>query len=517
MNKVMMIYFLVLAATVIVYYALPLKRRWIALLAFSIVFYAVNSTYLFVFIASTTLSVYFCARYIQKSNDAPVAAGEDLAANAKKVKKHNKTAVVLIIVFNLAIIGVLKYYNFFGGTLNSLFSLMHIDAKIPAMKMLLPLGISFYTLQAIGYLIDVYRKKYAAETNFCKLSLFLIFFPQILEGPISRYDQTADQLYEGHKADYKGITYGLQRILWGLFKKMVVADRLYLLVKTVSDNPGNFSGYASLLFIFCYTLQLYADFSGFIDIAIGSGELFGVKLPENFKRPFFAKSAQEFWKRWHITLGVWLKEYVFYSVALSPKVVKSCGKLKKRWRNHFTKMLPTAIALLAVWLCNGLWHGPEWKYIVYGLYYFVIIVSGMMLEPLFRKLYQKIHLNPDGKAFTVFRHIRTLLIIFIGETIFGANTLGDAFMILSSVFRPYHGSIFSLGMDLQEIVVACLALLLMLGVGIVQEKGIGIRDKVASVALPVRWASYMSLILVILVFGAYGDMYNLVPFIYGNF
>lgn len=289
------------------------------------------------------------------------------------------------------------------------------------------------------------------------------------------------------------------------------------MVKTVSDNPGNFSGYASLLFIFCYTLQLYADFSGFIDIAIGSGELFGVKLPENFKRPFFAKSAQEFWKRWHITLGVWLKEYVFYSVALSPKVVKSCGKLKKRWRNHFTKMLPTAIALLAVWLCNGLWHGPEWKYIVYGLYYFVIIVSGMMLEPLFRKLYQKIHLNPDGKAFTVFRHIRTLLIIFIGETIFGANTLGDAFMILSSVFRPYHGSIFSLGMDLQEIVVACLALLLMLGVGIVQEKGIGIRDKVASVALPVRWASYMSLILVILVFGAYGDMYNLVPFIYGNF
>ena len=509
MNQIMLIFFIVLICAVAIYYLISLRYRWIVLLVASVTFYAIISTYLTPFICLTAVSVWLCAAYIQRQNDS--------SADVKTTKKKNKTAMLLTILLNVGIIAFLKFYSPFAALLNSVFKKVNFDAQIPSLKLILPLGISFYTLQAIGYLIDVYRKKIVAEKNFFKVALFLCFFPQILEGPIAKYDQTAAQLYEGHKFDYKTVAFGAQRILWGLFKKMIVADRLYLLVKTVSDKPSEYAGIASLLLILFYTLQLYADFSGFIDIAIGSGELFGVKLPENFKRPFFAKSAQEFWKRWHITLGVWLKEYVFYSVALSPKVVKSCGKLKKRWRNHFTKMLPTAIALLAVWLCNGLWHGPEWKYIVYGLYYFVIIVSGMMLEPLFRKLYQKIHLNPDGKAFTVFRHIRTLLIIFIGETFFGANTLGDAFMILSSVFRPYHGSIFSLGMDLQEIVVACLALLLMLGVGIVQEKGIGIRDKVASVALPVRWASYMSLILVILVFGAYGDMYNLVPFIYGNF
>lgn len=158
-----------------------------------------------------------------------------------------------------------------------------------------------------------------------------------------------------------------------------------MLVYKISESPSEYSGVAGLMFIVCYTLQLYADFSGFIDIAIGGGQLFGIKMDENFRQPFFAKSAQEFWQRWHITLGSWLKDYVFYSVALSPKLNKACNKLKKKHKNHFTKMLPTAVALLAVWICNGLWHGPEWKYIVFGLYYFVIIVSGMMLEPLFKK------------------------------------------------------------------------------------------------------------------------------------
>ena len=513
MNQVMMIYFAVLAVAVLVYYIVPLKGRWIVLLSFSLLFYVLVSSYLVVFVLTTALSVFISAKYLIKWEDEAEAGEEQI----KRRKKINKTIIALTIIFNLLILGFLKYYNFFGNTFNSLFSLMGLEVRIPFLKLVLPLGISFYTLTATGYLIDVYRRKYQPENNFGKICLFLSFFPQILEGPICRYDQTGKTLSEGHPADYNNLVFGAQRILWGLFKKMVVADRLYKLVYTVSSSAAAYSGTASLLFILCYTIQLYADFSGFIDIAIGSGELFGIKLPENFRQPFFAKSAQEFWQRWHITLGTWLKEYVFYSVALSPRVIKVSGKIKKHWKNHFTKMLPTTLALLAVWLCNGLWHGPEWKYIVYGMYYFVIIFMGMMFEPVFKKIYKKLNINPNHLALNIFRHIRTLLIIFIGETIFGANNLRDALLILSSVFRPYEGSIFSLGLDYKEFIIAIIGILAMLIVGIIKERGIDIRSKISMTALPVRWATYMSLMAFIVMFGAYGEMYSVVPFIYADF
>ena len=433
------------------------------------------------------------------------------------IKKQNKALIASIIVLNLAIIGFLKYFNFFGGTVNSLLELCGAKGTIPALKLFLPLGISFYTLQALGYLIDVYRKKYEAERNFSKVALFLLFFPQILEGPIGRFDKLADQLYEGHSANYENIIFGLERIAWGLFKKMVVADRLYMLVYKISESPSEYSGVASLMFIVCYTLQLYADFSGFIDIAIGGGQLFGIKMDENFRQPFFAKSAQEFWQRWHITLGSWLKDYVFYSVALSPRLNKTCNKLKKKHKNHFTKMLPTAVALLTVWFCNGLWHGPEWKYIVFGLYYFVIIVSGMMLEPLFKKIAEKIKFNLDGKGWRVVRHLRTLLIIFVGETIFGAKTLKDAVHILGSVFVPYRGNFFSLGLDYKEFIIAVIGVITILIVGIVKERGVDIRQNLYEKAIPVRWVTFLALTFSIMVFGAYGGMYSVAPFIYGNF
>lgn len=514
MTTVMLIYFGVLLGAVAAYYLFPKKIRWIVLLFFSFLFSVLISTYMFVFFLATAASVYCVTNFLFRRPDEAADKRE-----AEKRRRRNRLSIALTVAFNLAILGVLKYYNFFGGMFNSLISLSGSTFRLPALRLALPLGISFYTLTAIGYMTDVSRGKYAAEKNFGKLCLFLCFFPQILEGPICRYDQTADQLFEGHSADYRGMTFGLQRIVWGLFKKMVVADRLYMLVHTVAESPSEYSGIAAVLFMICYTVQLYADFSGFIDIALGSAELFGVRLPENFRQPFFARSAQEFWQRWHITLGTWLKEYVFYTVALSPRVTGPAAKLKKKFRNHFTKMLPTIVALFAVWLCNGLWHGPEWKYIVYGMYYFVIIVAGMLSEPLFKKMYAKMGIaNPSKNLpLRVFRHVRTLLIILVGETIFGANDLSGAFTILTSVFRPYHGSVFALGLDAQEWGIALFGMAVMLIVGIVRERGIDIRGKVAETVLPVRWAVYLGMTVFIVLFGAYGDLYSVVPFIYGNF
>lgn len=254
-----------------------------------------------------------------------------------------------------------------------------------------------------------------------------------------------------------------------------------------------------------------------MDISLGIAEMFGIKLPENFRQPFFAKGPQEFWQRWHITLGLWFKEYIFYSVALTSGMKKFTKAVKKKHKNHFTKTLPTIVALFCVWLCNGLWHGPEWKYIVYGLYYFVIIAFGMLMEPLFKKMWAKMKVNPDSTWLNMVRRARTLIIILVGETIFGANTLSDAFYILGSLFTPYKGSLLGLGLDYKEVVVLMVAVVIMVIVDILKEKKINIRDKIDTFVFPVRWLIYISLILFVVIFGVYGDMYSSAPFMYGGF
>ncbi len=502
-----------IALAFILYYSFPIKKRWIALLLVSLGFYVLLSTYLLVFAVTTSIGVYFTARAIHKRSGLYETA---TAEEKKKLKSRNKAEVVVTIVFNLGILAFLKYYNFFGSSFCSLLELCGADVHFRILNLVMPLGISFYTLTAIGYLVDVHRAKYPPETNYFKVLLFLTFFATITEGPILRYDGSAT-LFEGHRADYKGICHGCQRILWGLFKKLVIADRVYMLVKTIYADPMSYSGAACLFFILGYTLQLYADFSGAMDIMIGASEIFGIKLPENFRQPFFAKSAQEFWQRWHITLGTWLKEYVFYSVALSPGMVKFGKKIKKKHKNHFTKLLPTGFALLAVWLCNGIWHGPQWNYIVYGLYYFVIIFTGMLLEPLFAKLYKKIKLDPKCLGMRIFRHIRTLLIIFIGETIFGAPTLSAGLHILGALFTPYQGSVLALGLDLKELIVLLIAIAVLFAVGLLKEKKVEIRASIDTLVLPLRWLIYVGGIAIVIMFGAYGSLYSSVPFMYGNF
>lgn len=512
MDSVISTFFITLFISVVLYYIIPLKYRWVILLLASLGFYIATGLHLLFFVCFTVITTYFCALGLTKLDNAKTES-----TDPKKLKTKKKAVVASTILVNLGIIAFLKYYNFFGNTLNMIAISAGGTSFMPTLKLFLPIGISFYTLQAIGYIVDVYRGKYPAEVQFGKVALFLMFFPQIMEGPIAKYDQTADQLFEGHRLDYQNITFGLQRILWGLFKKMIVADRLYLLVHTIVESPSQYGGVASLMYILLYTLQLYADFSGFIDMAIGSAEMFGIRLPENFRQPFFAKSAQEFWQRWHISLGVWLKEYVFYSVALSPKVMKVCGAIKKKHKNHFTKSLSTLLALLCVWLVNGIWHGAQWNYIVYGGYYFVIIALGILLAPVFKTLMTKLKINPESKWFNAFRHIRTLLIIFVGEAIFGANSMKDACTILINMFKPWQGSIFSLGLDYKEFIIGILGVIAIFAMDAVKEKKIEVRQCIAAQTLPLRWAIWLGLIFIVIVFGAYGGYYSLVPFIYGGF
>ena len=246
------------------------------------------------------------------------------------MQKNQRKILVLNALLLLGMLIVLKYSKFFGTNINSLFGLMNLPIQIPIPHFIMPIGISFYTLQAISYIIDVYKEKIKADKNIGRLALFISFFPQIMEGPICRYEETANSLFEGKKTSYKNLTFGIQRILFGLMKKTIIVDRVNPLILEIFNNYSNYDGGIMAVGMVLYTLQLYMDFSGVMDIVIGTAEMFGVKMPENFRQPFFSKTIAEFWTRWHITLGAWFRDYIYYPVCLTDKCKKltSWGRKK---------------------------------------------------------------------------------------------------------------------------------------------------------------------------------------------
>ena len=299
---------LFLPASMIAYQLMPVKYRFYVLLLFGYYFYYCISGTLIIYIMAATITTYLSGLLIEK-------------------KKGFLIFCILLLMENLA---YMKYYNFFAANGNRIISFITSEQPFTLKAMILPIGISFYTLSAAGYLIDIYYKKIPAEKNIGKLALFLSFFPTIMEGPICRYGELGRELFAGRSITMERLATGAQRIFWGLFKKMLVADRLDVLVKTVYDGYQNYDGTVISVAAVAYTIQLYMEFSGCMDIVIGTGEIFGITLPENFRRPFFSKTVSEFWRRWHITLGSWFKEYVFYPVSMWGPV----RKLSRTARKH---------------------------------------------------------------------------------------------------------------------------------------------------------------------------------------
>ena len=430
------------AILILIYFITPKKIKWLVLLIASYIFYFLNSTKLIVFILITTLSIYYVALIIGKIDKNTKEKVKNIEEkDVKKVikaKANGKKKLVLLIgiLLNLGILIFIKYSSFIGENINSLLKIMNINATIPLTKYILPLGISYYTLQAISYIIDVYRQKIEPDKNLGRVALFVSFFPQMVEGPIGRYDRLANSLYEPHKITYTNLTFGIQLMLWGYFKKMVIADRAAMYVNYVFSHNANYSGLIIVLAIVLYTLQIYTEFSGGIDIVRGVAQIFGINLDQNFERPFFSKSVDEFWRRWNITLGTWLKDYVFYPVSLSKlsmKITSACGKKLKT--SYVSKIIPLILPLLCVWLGNGFWHGAGWKYVIYGLYYFAIMMIGKFLAPVGNWLIKIFKINTDKKGYQRWQIIRTTIFVCFGMLIFRADTLGIAGTMFKSIFN----------------------------------------------------------------------------------
>lgn len=519
---------LFLTGTGFLYYILPKKVRWVVLLAASYLFYYLSSAKLMGFLMLSTVVVYGTGMILtilqDEYQDKMADAGqEEQMVLRQQLQKKKRLAAACAILFNLGILVFLKYYNFFALNVNHILQGLHIDGRITELRLLLPLGISFYTLSAIGYIIDVYRGKYRADKNLGHLALFLSFFGQIVEGPIGRYDQMSDELLSGHSFQPKNISFGVQRIVWGLFKKIVIADRLNLLVNTVFTAYPDYTGITIATAVLCYTIQIYCEFSGCMDMVIGSAQLFGVRLPENFERPFFSKNVSEFWRRWHITLGAWFRDYIFYPVSLSKRVMRLGKWGRNHLAPHLAKLLPSVCALFPVWLCNGFWHGSSWKYVFYGMYYFMIIILGMLAEPLFQKLCNFLHLNRKSWGFQCWQILRTFFLVNIGMLFFRAASLKVGIKMLFSMFGGFslaplrEGVLLNLGMDKMDYAAVGFGILVVFAVSIAQEKGVHIREWIARRHIAVRFAIYYAAAFSVLLLGAYGMGYVPVDFIYAQF
>jgi len=517
-----------LPIAVIGYAFLPKKYRWMFLLLCSYAFFWMLSKKLLIYILISTIAIHYIGiwlGFIQKERDEKLSTVERGEKKAIRLQYQKKQRLVLAaaICFHIGLLVLLKYSPFLAKNVQSLLTMLNVPLKIKIPKFALPIGLSFYTLQAVSYMIDVYRGTIKPDQNLGRLALYMCFFPSLMEGPICRYAQTANQLYSGEAVTYHNLTYGSQRILYGLFKKIVIADRLNLLIKSVFSDFIQYDGTVMLVGAVLYTCQLYMEFSGTMDVVIGSAEIFDIHLPENFQRPFFSKTISEFWQRWHITLGLWFKDYIFYPVSMSKRMKKLTMNARKKLGNHYGPLLAGSIALFCVWICNGLWHGSGWNYIFFGLYHFFLILSGSILEPTIRRITDALHIKRDSKGYHLLQIGKTTIFVIIGELFFRANGLTAGLAMFKKILTEFSlssfvdGTLLNLGMDLYDYVVVLLAVLLVLAMSILKEKGISIRDMVASKPIYVRWAIYYSIIMLIIIFGAYGEGYAPIDPIYANF
>lgn len=497
------------ALLLLIYYLIPKKTQWVFLLFASVAFYLLTGEgVLILYPVAASLIAYGAVRRIAGTEDA----------------KQRRLALGAALFLLIGALAALKYINFGIHTINAVASWCGAQEKIlTGFHFLVPLGISFYTFSILGYIVDVYNGIARPQQNFFKTALYAMYFPAILSGPILRYREDGEQFFEPHPFDYRQVTFGLQRMVWGFFKTLVISERMNIVVNTVYDNytawPGSYIWIATV----CYAFQLYTNFSGSMDIVIGMSQTFGIRLPENFENPFFSKNISEYWRRWHISLGVWMKEYVFYPL-LRTKAFMDLGKgLRKKWGKKRGKQMTTFLAMFILWFTVGIWHGGDWKFVIgSGLLHWFYIVSGELLAPFYKKCMEKLAIDPKSKWLDGFRVLRTFFLVNIGFVFFRAASAADAWHMLASAVRVWNwgelfgGGIFALGLDVIESVIAVVSLLVLLVVSLLQQK-VPVRDRIEKKPVLVRFALWYALLFSIILLGHYGPDYSAAEFIYQGF
>ena len=504
MNKLMYsapLYFIAFLPAVIMLYQLcPQKFRKYVLLVANYAFFYTWSKFFLVYQVITMVITYVSAKIIDHTTN----------------KKTKKFILFAAIVINLGVLVILKYTNFLG---ENIFAIFH--QRFTTVHFITPIGISYYTLQMISYLIDTSSGKIHSDHSIVDFAVYASFFPTLIQGPITRFTEIKDSILTCNPITYQNLKFGSQRILFGLMKKMIIADRLDPAVSKIFTSYTQ-DGLFSLIGAVLCTIQLYMDFSGIVDICLGSAEIFGIKLPENFRQPFFAENASDFWRRWHITLGTFLRDYVFYPISLA----KPIHHLSKFFTKHFGKaagkFIGPFIALFAVWFLNGLWHGPYWSYIFYGLYYFCFMVLEILLKKPVDDFLKKHQIDNNHIGLRIFRFVKLLIIVIIGELFFKAKTLAVGWTMFSSIFTNFNLSTFKdtlpfLRLDVADWFIVLIGIVVIFLVDFYKEFHGSIRNTIEQKPTWMRWSIIYTCIFALLIFGAYGPGYDIVAMIYAEF
>lgn len=462
--------------SVFVYYAVPKKLCWGVLLISSLIFYVWSVPYLIVYLLFSTVTTYFYGKW------------------AENHKNQGKAVLALVICANLAVLLVLKFYP-----------LCEVRLGFPALKLLMPMGVSFYTLQVIAYCVDVYRGKTESQNHFLKYLLFVSFFPQILQGPIPRYDQLKDQLFEGNAFDYRTVKFGFQMMLWGMFLKMVIADRAAIFVNTVFPEYHLYTGGMLAVAAVLYSIQLYTDFLGCVCIAMGAAQVYGIRLQTNFARPYLAVSIKDFWRRWHISLSSWLRDYVYIPLGGNRK-----GKIRRY------------VNLMLTFLVSGIWHGSGMQYIFWGLMQGGYQIAGEIFMPVRKKVSGWLRVEENSKLQVIWQRTLTFLLITISWVIFRAESLRAGLSMLKRIFTNFtpwvlfDGSLYTCGISRHQFTALLLCIFVAAWIERRQEKE-NIRELIEKQHILVRWGIYLGAIAVIAVLGVYGPGYDATQFLYGQF
>ncbi|MDY0278704.1 MAG: MBOAT family O-acyltransferase [Acholeplasma sp.] len=439
----------------ILYFILPYKYRWVFLLLASYYFYMNWKPIYALLIFGSTLVTYLSSLLIDKFRE-------------QKPKK--RLFLVLSLILNFGVLFIYKYYNFINESVYQLFDYLNISYKVPNLDVLLPVGISFYTFQAVGYTIDVYRGDIKPERNLGIYALFVSFFPQLVAGPIERAKSLLPQFRQKFDFDAIRIAAGLKQMLWGFFMKVVVADRVSIYVNAIYNNVDHHNGTTLLLATFLFSVQIYCDFAGYSNIAIGAAKIMGFTLMENFRRPYFAKSISEFWKRWHISLSTWFRDYVYIPL----------GGNRVSPNRHLVNLFIT-------FLMSGIWHGANWTFLIWGALHGFYLIIGVLKHRYFKD---------DSSSYVSI--LITLLLVMFGWVFFRANNITDAILVINKIFAS-QGKLF---VDQSTLVYSLFGIALLFLKEIKDEYHLNFHFS-SSKKMVIRYIYYVTMISIIILFGVF--------------
>lgn len=510
------------AVLLAVYYLIPGKLQWALLLGASYLFYLWAGPQYLAFILLTTLTTYAATRLMERNfrkQEAYLTANKETLSREEKkackaaTKAKNRLWLWLCLGINFAVLFFCK-----ACLIDPLRQLVS-GGSFSFLSLGLPMGISFYMFQSMGYVADVHRGTAKAEQNPLKLALFVSFFPQLVQGPISKFNQLAPTLFAPHAFDRKQVSFGLQRMLWGFFKKLVVADRIAVAIGVLKADQ--YTGVAFLTLCLFYAIQLYGDFTGGIDVTIGLAQALGICLPENFIRPFFSKNIAEYWRRWHISLGEWMKDYIFYPISVSDPM-RRLSKFGRSKLGNFGKRLPVYVASVSTWFVTGIWHGLTPNFILWGMLNCLVIVVSEELAPLYEKFHNRFGLK-EKAGYAVFEMTRMFWLMNLIRACDLFPNVGVYFSRLGSLVTDlnlpflWNGSLMQLGLSGLDYILLGVGIVLMFCVSLFQEKKGSFREFLWEKPAALRWVLFFALFVVILLMGCYGIGYDASNFIYNQF